>query len=96
MSFTSQDELYLGVQEGVSDVLTGAPTLADLGVTRLTEFEYMGGMLAKQRSFMKFYEERFGSLTPPALPLRSPPLVRGQFDPKQAFAGRVPIGFYTY
>ena len=34
---------------------------------------------------MKYYEEEFGSLEPPPLPLRSPPLIQGKFDPKEVF-----------
>ncbi|KAI1724435.1 NAD dependent epimerase/dehydratase family domain-containing protein [Ditylenchus destructor] len=48
-----------------SDVLTGAPTLADLGIQRLTEFEYPAGEL--RRNFPE-----------PPLPLRSPVLYKNK------------------
>uniref|UniRef100_A0A914E7Z9 NADH dehydrogenase [ubiquinone] 1 alpha subcomplex subunit 9, mitochondrial n=1 Tax=Acrobeloides nanus TaxID=290746 RepID=A0A914E7Z9_9BILA len=58
--------------ECTNDVLTGAQTFEDIGVRRLTEFEFMGGQLAKNKTFYPFYEERWHDLDPPPLPLRSP------------------------
>ncbi|CAD5233249.1 unnamed protein product [Bursaphelenchus xylophilus] len=82
--------------EGTNDILTGAPTLVDVGVTRLTEFEYMGARLSKNQSFMKFFEEMYGDLEPPPLPLRSPPLIKGQFNEKELYDNRTPLKFYTF
>ncbi|CAD5231093.1 unnamed protein product [Bursaphelenchus okinawaensis] len=82
--------------EGTNDILTGNPTLADVGVTRLTEFELMGGRLSKLRSFMKFFEERYGDIASPPLPLRSPPLIKGQFDEKELYNTKTPLKVFTF
>lgn len=76
--------------------MSGEPTLADLGV-RLTEFEYMGGKLAKNISFMKFFEEQYGDLDPAPLPLRSPPLIKGRFDENEVFnKAKTPLRYFTF
>lgn len=60
--------------ECTSDVLTGAPTLADLGVRRLAEFEWAGGKEAYFKCLFRSIEQVYGAIEPPRLPLRSPPL----------------------
>jgi hypothetical protein len=54
-----------------------------LGINRLAEFEYTGGLEARKRSFYKSVEEEFGDLPPVPLPLRSPVLIKGKFDPNE-------------
>lgn len=62
--------LVVHFQEVKDDVLTGQRTLADLGIRRLTEFEFAGGRQAFYQSFHKYFEEQYGELPPPRLPLR--------------------------
>lgn len=79
------DYLIHFLKEGTSDILTGVPTLKDLGMNRLTEFEYAAAAEAKKLTFYRAYEEEYGSLAEIPLPLRSPTLVQGKFDPKEVF-----------
>lgn len=58
------------------------PTIADLGISRLTEFENKGGSLALFNSYSRVYEERYselGDFTP--LPIRTPFIYKGQSLP---------------
>ncbi|EJD76220.1 hypothetical protein LOAG_16787 [Loa loa] len=62
---------WIRVVECTSDVLTGCPTLEDLGVTRLVEFELTGG---KHAYFCVNHYNELEVTEPYPLPLRSPPL----------------------
>ncbi|VBB31028.1 unnamed protein product [Acanthocheilonema viteae] len=62
---------WIRVVECTSDVLTGCPTLEDLGITRLVEFELTGG---KHAYFCVNHYNELEVTEPYPLPLRSPPL----------------------
>lgn len=62
---------WIRVVECTSDVLSGCPTLRDLGVQRLVEFELAGGVFAYNGVYRFFGDQRSDAYT---LPLRSPPL----------------------
>uniref|UniRef100_A0A915PSY8 NADH dehydrogenase [ubiquinone] 1 alpha subcomplex subunit 9, mitochondrial n=1 Tax=Setaria digitata TaxID=48799 RepID=A0A915PSY8_9BILA len=62
---------WIRVVECTSDVLTGCPTLQDLGITRLVEFELTGG---KHAYFCVNHYNEPEVTEPYPLPLRSPPL----------------------
>uniref|UniRef100_A0A7E4VFH9 NADH dehydrogenase [ubiquinone] 1 alpha subcomplex subunit 9, mitochondrial n=1 Tax=Panagrellus redivivus TaxID=6233 RepID=A0A7E4VFH9_PANRE len=69
--------------EGTNDVLTpNAPGFADLGIDRISEFEYIGGKWADKRTFFGYFEDELGDIPTPALPIRSPPLIKGRADPR--------------
>uniref|UniRef100_A0AC34QXT4 NAD-dependent epimerase/dehydratase domain-containing protein n=1 Tax=Panagrolaimus sp. JU765 TaxID=591449 RepID=A0AC34QXT4_9BILA len=74
--------------ECTNDVLNNLPGFADLGITRLSEFEYTGGAWADKRSFFGYYEEEHQDYKPPPLPLRSPPIIKGRIDPRLADSKR--------
>uniref|UniRef100_A0A915CNR3 NADH dehydrogenase [ubiquinone] 1 alpha subcomplex subunit 9, mitochondrial n=1 Tax=Ditylenchus dipsaci TaxID=166011 RepID=A0A915CNR3_9BILA len=63
---------YVELAEAASDFLTGAPTLADLGISRLVRI--CRRFHAMQRNFMADIDEDVGMIDDPVLPLRSPPL----------------------
>jgi len=77
---------WMEVVEGTNDVLTGALTLQDLGIDRLTEFEDVGGKLAEQCSFIGKVNE---DLPAAPLPLRLPQLIKGKFDLKELRASSI-------
>jgi len=68
--------------ECTNDFVSNLPGFADLGITRLAEFEYIGGQWADKRTFYGYYEEEYQDHTDPPLPLRSPPLIKGRPDPR--------------
>uniref|UniRef100_A0A914VPN9 NADH dehydrogenase [ubiquinone] 1 alpha subcomplex subunit 9, mitochondrial n=1 Tax=Plectus sambesii TaxID=2011161 RepID=A0A914VPN9_9BILA len=67
---------YFETVECTNDVLTGAPTLKDLGMRKLTEFEHVGGEIARVYGYYKWIQDKYGDLKPPPLPIRSPPIIR--------------------
>uniref|UniRef100_A0A8R1XQS5 NADH dehydrogenase [ubiquinone] 1 alpha subcomplex subunit 9, mitochondrial n=1 Tax=Onchocerca volvulus TaxID=6282 RepID=A0A8R1XQS5_ONCVO len=62
---------WIRVVECTNDVLTGCPTMQDLGITRLVEFELTGG---KHAYFCVNHYNEPDVTEPYPLPLRSPPL----------------------
>ncbi|VDN51403.1 unnamed protein product [Dracunculus medinensis] len=79
--------------ECTNDVLTGNPTLVDLGVRPLTEFELVGGQIAFLRPFRGYYEVSYGDIDPPRLPLRSPPLTSIKKATSGIFTETKPFAF---
>ncbi|VDN18039.1 unnamed protein product [Gongylonema pulchrum] len=64
---------WVRVVECTSDELSGNPTLADLGITRLAEFELAGG---KHAYFCVNHFNEPNIMEPSPLPLRSPPIYK--------------------
>jgi len=73
---------WIEFSDGASDILTGAPLIADLGVKRLAEFENAGGHWAHFNAYSKDLLEKYGEYDEPRLPLRSPPLYKHAPEPK--------------
>lgn len=64
---------WIRVVECTNDVLSGCPTLDDLGISRLAEFELTGG---KQAYFSVCHYKEPPVIEPYPLPLRSPPIYK--------------------